>query len=61
MRSMSWQAFAAGGNGMIFYSLYDLFRMNSTKKIIQNHLKKDLEMLLNLQIKYGNIKISSYL
>jgi len=31
MRSMSWQAFVAGGKGMIFYSLYDLFRMNSTK------------------------------
>ena len=31
MRSMSWQAFVAGGKGMIFYSLYDLFRMNNTK------------------------------
>lgn len=31
MRSMSWQAFAAGGKGMIFYSLFDLFRMNNTK------------------------------
>ena len=31
MRSMSWQAFVAGGKGMIFYSLYDLYRMNSTE------------------------------
>ena len=31
MRSMSWQAFVAGGKGMIFYSLFDLFRMNNTK------------------------------
>ena len=28
---MSWQAFAAGGKGMIFYSLYYLFRMNNSK------------------------------
>ena len=31
MRSMSWQGFVAGGKGMIFYSLFDLYRMNNTK------------------------------
>ena len=29
IRSMSWQAFAAGGRGMLFYSLFDLFRMDN--------------------------------
>ena len=28
MRSMSWQALVAGGKGIIFYSLFDLFRMD---------------------------------
>ena len=30
MRSMSWQGFVAGGKGMIFFSLFDLFIMNNT-------------------------------
>ena len=29
MRCMSWQGFAAGARGMIFYSLFDLFRMQN--------------------------------
>jgi len=31
MRSMSWQAFVSGAKGIIFYSLYDIFRMNNSK------------------------------
>ena len=31
MRSMSWQAFVSGAKGIIFYSLFDIFKMNNSK------------------------------
>ena len=58
MRSMSWQAFAAGGRGMVFYSLFDLFRMDNVSSFkdrwrdvieITDQIWKYKDMILSIE------------
>jgi len=56
MRCMNWQGFAAGEKGMIFYSLFDLFRMENVSSFVDRW--KDVIEIAEQIWKYKDIILS---